>query len=79
VDNEGIGIVTNAGKYLVESRGLLDAAGSLTAVEAAHSPNPEIQAFAILSVLLARLTGANDDGWVSDICSALGIPEVRRG
>lgn len=74
----GISAIDGAGKHLVKSRNLQDAAASLTAVQAAHSSDPDVQALAVLSVLLARVTGAQHDGWVLEICSTLGLPEVER-
>lgn len=75
--HKAITTLENAGKYLCKSRNLQDAVVHYNASQASKSENPEIQVFAILAVLLARVVGSNDDGWVSSICSTLNIPEVK--
>jgi hypothetical protein len=70
---KAITILENAGKHIAQGISR-DTLTSFTAVEAARSPYPNLQALAILSVSLARVTGAKDDGWVGEICSTLGIP-----
>jgi hypothetical protein len=67
--HQAIGLLEDAGKYLVKTRGahVHAAAQAFTATDASESTDPDIQALAIFSVLLARVTGAQDDGWVATV------------
>lgn len=69
----------HAGKYLVKTRNLITEARTFTATAAAESRNPDVQALAVLSVLVFRVGAAlsrrmKHDGWVDDICEALNLP-----
>ena len=69
---EAITTIENAGKYLVESRKLHQFC-DLDVTDAARANNPDVQALALLSVVLAAICGVIDDGWVEKAKSALGL------
>src|ERR1700730_18895904 len=75
VANSAISKIENAGKYLVKSRALRKEC-QLTATQAAHSRNPDVQALALLSLVLAEITGQQNELWCLEVKAAL---EVRRG
>jgi hypothetical protein len=72
---KAVRILEHAGKHLVKSRGseVYGAARSLNATQAARSTNPDVQALAVLSVLLYRAVGSQQDGWVDEITAILGM------
>lgn len=69
-----VDILTRAGRYLFASRNLRREAGNLTALNAAHHADPDVQAFAVLSVLIYRIVGRKHDGWVTKIERTLNLP-----
>jgi len=63
------------GKYLVKTYDLREDC-KLVATEAAQSPNADVRALAVLTVALADIVGAKDDGWVAQIKTTLGYPNL---
>lgn len=70
---QAISKLEHAGKYIVKSRRLEAACLCFTAVDGANSNNPDLQALAVISVALARVVGAQDDGWTGKVCTRLGL------
>lgn len=70
---EAITKLEHAGKYIVKSRSLQAACCCFSAVDGANSDNPDLQALAVISVALARVVGAQDNGWTRTICNRLKV------
>jgi hypothetical protein len=64
-----IGKIERAGKHIVKTRPniLPQVKANISALEAAASDNADLQALALLSVLMVRVTNSRDDGWVSKV------------
>ena len=68
--------IDHIGKYLVKTRNLHSVC-ALSAVQAAHTNNPDAHCLSILAVALAAISGAKDDGWVTEIKATLGFGGER--
>ena len=70
-------ILSEAGKHLVKanlwSLEHVHALKTFTAIDGSKSQNPDIQALALISVLIARVIEVKDDGWVAIACQNLGL------
>lgn len=72
---EAVLILEHAGTHIVRSQSLRKEC-LLLATEAARHHNPDVNTLAILSVALAEVIEAKNDGWVNEIKRTLGL-EVK--
>lgn len=78
---EAIEMLESAGKYLVKSRNLRSEVERHTAISAASHANPDMQAFAVLSIALAHIVGQHNQEWVRQAKEILKIdasPELKK-
>lgn len=71
MNNVAVTKLEHAGRYLVKTHNLRSEC-MMSATQAARAANPDARALAVLSVALAEVVGARDDGWVAEIKGTLG-------
>lgn len=67
-------MLDRAGKYLAVNRKVAaEKLRTFTAITASCDSDPDVQALALLSVLLARTVNSRTDGWDTQVMKNLGI------